>query len=428
MIRPLAFFFLLSVANVHGAEAKQRALTLKEAHEIALKKHPKITVAELQALAAIQVVKEVQSVTLPQVSANVGATVADQTNTKVVSGILPVSSVMNRASASVLVSQLITDFGRTPHLIKSSKLQQDAQEKNVEATRELILLDVDGAYVGALQAESLVHVAEETVSTRQLVRDQIAALAKNQLKSELDASFAEVNYQEALLLLSKSQNDLQSAFASLAAVLDEPETTSYRLADSPSPGELSPNVSTFIGLAVSNRPDLQRLRLEHLSAGEFAKAQAALNRPTLSVQATAGVLPWRDPTLNQNYAVAGIALTWPIFTGGLNTALRKEAELRSQAVAATLHDEENNAMRDVRVAWLAANNALERFGITTKLLAQARKSMDLAQARYDTGISSIVELSQAQLNLTSAEITRTDARYEYLIRRSVLDYQTGTLH
>ena len=92
--------------------------------------------------------------------------------------------------------------------------------------------------MGALEAESLLHVAEDTVKTRQLLRDQIATLAKNKIKSELDASFAEVNYQEALLLLSKSRNDLLSSFASLAALLDEPEVASYRLADRPAPGFL----------------------------------------------------------------------------------------------------------------------------------------------------------------------------------------------
>ena len=167
--------------------------------------------------------------------------------------------------------------------------------------------------------------------------------------------------------------------------------------------------------------------MENQSAREFAKAEAALSRPTLSVQGTAGVMPWRDQSLNQDYAAAGIVLSWPIFTGGLNTARRKEAELRAQAADAAVRDEENNAVRDVRLGWLAANNARERMVITEILLEQANKTLALAQARYDAGSSSIVELSQAQLSQTSAAITHTNARYEYLIRRSILDYQTGLM-
>ena len=81
----------------------------------------------------------------------------------------------------------------------------------------------------------------------------------------------------------------------------------------------------------------------------------------------------------------------------------------------------------MRLAWLAAKNAQERVTISTKLLEQAKKTQALAQARYDAGSSSIVELSQSQLTTTTAEINATSARYEYLLRRSVLDYATGKM-
>ena len=418
---------LTGLATVAGAADKPQTLTLKEAHEIALKKHPRITVADLKLLAAKQSVRQAQSALLPTITGSLGAAAASRDSARIVTNTLTSSTVLDRSSASVLVSQLVTDFGRTVHLTRSSKLKAGAEERNVEAVRALLLLQVDGAYFGALEAKSLVEVADDTVKTRRLLRDQIATLTKNQLRSELDASFAEVNYQEALLLESKAQNDLQSSYASLAALLGQPRTASFRLSDSVPRPDLPRSISALMSLAVENRPDLQRLRLEHDSATEFAKAEAALNRPSLSVQGTAGVLPWRDKSLNHDYAAAGFVMNFPFFSGGLNTARRMEAELRAQAADATLRDEENNAMRDVRLAWLATKNAQERAAITTKLLEQARKSLALAQARYDVGSSSIVELSQAQLSLTSAEITHTNARYEYLIRRSLLDYQTGTL-
>jgi outer membrane protein len=327
----------------------------------------------------------------------------------------------------VIVSQLITDFGRTSNLVASSRLKAGAEQQNVIATRAQILLEVDSAYLGVLQAQSVLSVAEETVKTRGVALDQIVALAKNQLKSSLDVSFAEVNYQEAVLLLSRSQNDLHSAFAVLAAVLDEPRVTSYELTSTPQRGAMPGDVAPLVDLAFQQRPDLLSLRLDRDSAVKFAKAERGLRNPTLSAQGTAGVIPYHDSSLNQNYAAAGVALSIPIFTGGLYTARQKEAELRAQAAGQTVLDLENSVARDVRVAWLNATNTLERVGITAKLRDQARESLKLAQARYDAGSSSIVELTQAQLNLTSAQITETDARYEYLVRRSALDYQTGTL-
>jgi len=426
-----AFFFsslILVVSALSGAE-KPRTLTLQQAHEIALKKHPRISLAELKALASKEVVKEARSAYFPNISGNLGGVAtATAGDTRVVSGILPLSSVFNRASASVIVSQLITDFGRTSNLVESSRLRAGAEQMDVEATRAQILLEVDGAYLGVLQAEALMRVAQDTIKTRGLVRDQVVALAKNNLKSSLDVSFAEVNYQEAELLLSRSRNDLQSSFATLAAVLDEPNASGFELTTDPKRGVMPGDIGKLVAIAFEARPDLVRARLERDSAVKFAKAERALRYPTLNMQGTAGVLPYRDSAVeHQDYAAAGIALSWPIYTGGLYTARQREAEFRAKAADQSVLNSENNVARDVRIAWLNANNALERMAISEKLRQQAQESLNLAKARYDAGSSSIVELSQAQLNLTSAQINETNARYEYLVRRSALDYQTGTL-
>jgi len=85
-------------------------------------------------------------------------------------------------------------------------------------------------------------------------------------------------------------------------------------------------------------------------------------------------------------------------------------------------------IRDVRIAWLSAQNAFDRLRITGELLDNAKQSFDLAQARYSNGISSIVEFNQAQLNLLSAQIAYANTQYEYLLRRSALSFQTGSLH
>ncbi len=77
------------------------------------------------------------------------------------------------------------------------------------------------------------------------------------------------------------------------------------------------------------------------------------------------------------------------------------------------------------MGWLNASNAYQRLALTAELLAQATLALDLARTRCDLGLSSIVELSQAQLNQTSAQVTDASARYDYQLQRSVLDYQTG---
>jgi outer membrane protein len=114
-----------------------------------------------------------------------------------------------------------------------------------------------------------------------------------------------------------------------------------------------------------------------------------------------------------------------VFNGKLYNARQKEADIKARASEERLADLSNTVSRDVTVAWLRANTAFQRIALTGQLLDQSRLALELAQTRYDLGLSSIVELTQAQLGQTSAEIASASAKYDYQLQRSVLDYQMG---
>jgi outer membrane protein len=288
-------------------------------------------------------------------------------------------------------------------------------------------LAVDGAYYSALQAQAVTRVAEHTVTNRQLFLDQVSALASNKLRSDLDVSFARVNLEDSRLLLSKAQNDLDASFAQLSNLLGQREPKSYLLAEQSLPGPLSTNSYDFVQQALRNRPDLLSLRNQREAASKLARAERDARFPTISAVGAAGVSPIHDDVLPDNYAAAGLVINMPLFAGGLYTAKQREAELHASAAEQSLRDLEDNVIRDVRVAWLNARNAFDRYQITGQLLQNARYSYQLAQARYKNQISSIVEFNQAELNLISAEIAYANTQYEYLAQRSALDYQTGSL-
>jgi outer membrane protein len=419
------FGFVLAVAN---AEDSPR-LTLQEAHETALRYHPQISVADLKALAARQVTRQFRAGFFPNLSGNVMSVGTANDNTRLAAiGGLNNPSIFDRNAEGLVLSQLITDFGRTANLTGSAKLRAQAEANSAQATRQQILLAVDGAFFGAQQAQSVTRVAEETVAERQVFLEQVSALASNKLRSDLDVSFAKVNVDDAKLLLIKAQNDLQAAFAQLVNLMGQREQKTYRLVEQPLPPELSTNVWQFVEQGLQSRPDLLSLRNSRESSLKFARAERAMRYPNLSAIGSAGVVPIGDSELPKNYAAAGLSLSMPFYAGGLYSARQQEAELRARAEEESLRDLENNVIRDVRIAWLNAQNAFDRLRITAQLLDNAKQSFDLAQARYSNGISSIVEFNQAQLNLLSAQIAYADTQYEYLLRRSALDYQTGSLH
>jgi outer membrane protein len=179
--------------------------------------------------------------------------------------------------------------------------------------------------------------------------------------------------------------------------------------------------------AVQNRPVLRDLRLEQSAAERFAKAEHALFYPSVGLIGTAGFVPTGQEQIPGRYGAVGLNVTVPIFNGGLYKARQTEAELRARAATQRINDLENRVVRDVRVAFLNATTAHDRVGLTDQLLQQAKMALDLAQTRYDLGLSSMIELSQAQLNLTSAQIASAGARYDYQAQRSLLAFQTGVL-
>jgi outer membrane protein len=421
-----AVIFGFTVAIAHAEDTPQ--LTLQAAHEAALRSHPQISVADLKALAARQVTRQFRAAFFPTLAANVMAVGTADENTRLGAiGTLSNPSIFDRNAEGLVLSQLITDFGRTANLTGSAKLRAQAEADNAQATRQQILLAVDAAFFAAQQAQSVTHVAEQTVTTRQVFLDQVAALATNKLRSELDVSFAKVNVDDAKLLLSKAQNDVQAEFARLANLMGLREPATYRLVEEPSPPTLSTNIPELVEQALQARPELLSLRNSREAALKFTRAEKALHYPTVSAVGSAGLIPVGDPQLPENYAAAGVSVTLPLYVGGLYSARIQEAELRARAAEESLRDLENNVIRDVRVAWLNAQNAFDRLRITAELLDNAKQSYDLAQARYKTGLSSIVEFNQAQLNLLSAQIAYANTQYEYLLQRSALNFQTGSL-
>jgi len=411
------------------ARAKEsQSLTLHEAREIALRNHPRISEAQLLALASKQVITQARAGLLPNVVFDATAAGNGGDNTRIAAGGLNNPVIYEREADGVTVSQLLTDFGRTQHLLNSSRLSSRAAAANTEATKEEIVLQVDVAFFTALKAQSVLDVARQTLETRKFLLSQVAALTTNKLRSELDLRFAQVTYEEGQLLVVQAQKDLDQSFNALATVLGDRSGQTYRLVEEPPQTAKTVDPTGLVDTALSQRPDLARLRLERDAASQFARAQRALNYPTISAIGAGGLVPIRDTAhLEARYAAAGVNFSLPIFDAGLNSAKASEAEYRAKAADEALRDAENTVIQDVRDAGLNVNYAYERLDLTEKLFQNAREALDLAEARYQLGSSSIVELSQAQLNETSAAIDHTTAEYQYEIQRAILDFQIGAI-
>lgn len=417
---------LLLTATCVSAQTTMH-LTLAEAQRQALQHNPRFFGARLNALAAYQVPLEYRAAYAPNLYGAITGVGADA-GARMAAGALNNPVVYNRAASGLIVNQMITDFGRTGNLVGMARLNAQAQDQTTETTRADILLGTAAAYFNLLRAQAVARVADQTVGARQLVVDQVSALANSKLKSTLDVTFANVNLSDAKLLQVQAYNDVKSAAAQLAAIMGLPNETVFTLDEEPMPTGILDPVEAVLHEAVQNRPELKDLRLRQAAAERFVKAEHALFYPNIGVVGGAGFAPVGDPQISNRYGAIGLNVTIPIFNGGLFHARTTEAEYKAKAAAQATTEQENLIIRDVRVAYLNATTAHDKLALTQQLLQQAQLSLDLAQTRYNNGLGSIVELSQAQLNLTNAQLTDTAAKYDYESLRVGLQFQSGALH
>ncbi len=404
-------------------------LTLVEAEQMAIKNNPRISMARLMALAQHQVVRETRAAELPTATAAITAVEAEN-GSRVSAGSLTASRLFEHAGAGGGFTQLITDFGRTGNLVASSKLQEKAQNASALATTENIVIATDQAYFNALEAQVLLKVADQNVTTRQTTESQVSSLTKNNLRSTLDLSFADVNLSQAKLLQIDALNNKDSTMAALNAVLGLDRPVTFELVDDNAPVNAPPSdPDSLMQLALQQRPDLQALNYGQQAAVKFSRAERDQMLPSIAAVGTAGSVPIRPAQyyVTNWWGGIGVDMNIPIFNGFLYSSQAKEASLRAQATSEQARDLRDGIVRDVRTAWLAANTAFQRVAVTDELLKQANLALTLAQTRYQLGLSSIVELSQAQYQQTDAAIGNTNAKYQYRLSLATLSYQTGAI-
>lgn len=421
-----------SVLSPAFAQSLGPPLTLQQARAMALKNHPQVLASQAAFLRADQFTTEARSAYYPTINGEVTGAQANL-SARLGAGALNDPRLFNHFGTGLALSQLITDSGRTPNLVANARLRAEASRTDYQAARYDVILGVDQAYYEVLLSQQLVKVAQQTVATRGTVANQVSELAKNKLRSQVDVSFAEVNLADAKLMLLRAKNRLQSAYAGLAQATGDQQFTPYQLADQPMPPNLPDDPKQLVSKAFQDRPELASLRLQTEADQKFAYAERDLKRPTVSLIAVGGALPYINPgnanaDIPAGYESAAVNVQIPVFNGHLFSARRQAAEYQLQVTEQRTRDLQNRIARDVQTSWENARTAYQAIGTTQQLLQQANLALDLAQGRYNLGLASVVELTQAQLAQTQAEVENVSAKYEYQEAYSALQYTTGQLH
>jgi outer membrane protein len=406
-------------------------LTLQEAIRTALEKHPALQSAAFAVQGAEARAKQAEAPYYPQV----GGT-AVQTN-----GALRSNAFLRPAGAliqpnqsdmtvGVTASQTVYDFGQTASRVDAQRSDRARFEKEAVTRRAGVVLGVERAYFTVLKEKRLVDIAEQTVREREVIKRQVETLYRNQLKSKLDLGLVLVQLSDAEFLVIRARNDLAAAFAELNNAMGVEGPATYSLEEVPATVEPPRVLDDLLTEAIDRRPELLTLKERVRTAEHRIRAANTLNYPVLQVVGSAGDTEHisNRPQLQEGgwWGVGGV-VSVPIFTGFLIQNQVAEAtaqQLEAQAVYRTVAQQVQLQVKD---SFLDVVTLIQQVKVAEQQVVIAREALSLASQRYRLGLSSIVEVTQSEVAVTSAETRLAETQYDAKISEARLRYAVGGL-
>jgi len=420
-------------------------LRLHEAIRIGLERHPLLERSQYAVQLARALTKQTRGGRYPWLEASVAGTagslrivttdgkyVHDQGGHGFDPGGALAKTNQNMLTGGFILNQLISDFGYTAHRILANEANEAAGEKEILTNKAFVILTVQKAYLNCLLQKSLVTIAAETVTQRQVVRDQVQSLYQHQLKSKVDLDLMLVQVSNAELSLIKAQNDFKESIAALNNAMGIEGPDRYELEQIPIQVTSSQAVETLVATGLSDRPELLGNRDRLVASEELLKAVKALNFGSLSAVGSVGATKY-GTVHDSGIPSDGVATLWgggatmkfPLFTGFRIQNQIKEASHRKGETEEELQNLANEIVLQIVRAYLTRTTNADQITLEQERVALSREALLLAQGRYRLGLSPIIEVVQATALLFDSESRLAESRYIYKISESVVAYATG---
>ena len=295
--------------------------------------------------------------------------VGADTGSRLAAGGLNNPVVYDRLGSGLTVSQLITDFGRTSNLVASANLRAQRRTRPPKHTRADILLAVSRAYFALLRAESVLQVAEQTVTARQLIVDQITALAESKLKSHAGCQLRQRQPGRCPAAAGPGRKTTSSPPAPICRRHGSARRDRLRPGGGRCPPPL-PDPSAAAPQRPAERPELTDLRLQESAAQRFVQAEHALYYPSIALAGSGRIRSRGQVQVPGRYGAVGVNVNIPIFNGGLFKARQAEADLRARAIGQNVTAAENRD-RPRRARGLAERDHRQRPARPDRAIAGA---------------------------------------------------------
>jgi len=408
--------------------APTAALNLDDAITLALQHNE--TVAESQAgvSRARTQARTVAAQGLPQASASASALRQKESVANLGASSVVISPATSK-SASLSASQILDVFGLVRRSKDIADIATRIQVLNVARSRSEVIYQTRVAYYTVLRAGGAIDVAQAAVAD---AAEQLRLARANKTAGTApgyDVVRAEVQYAQQEQQLVTARDSLDLAAAALNDTLGRAVDTPVRIAAINEAPDRAVDMAAQAERALEARPEVVQADLSVRSNSVNVGLKRLGNYPTLSAVAgysynfTASGL-----SANKDSWDVGVNVQFPILDGGAT-----HAEVRSAQADVRIAELQRDQLRrgvtlQVRQAGLAVQEAADRFNVADKAVGQAEEALRIARVRYQGGVATQLEVTDAETQLVSTRQTRNSARYDYYAARAAFDASvTGRL-
>jgi outer membrane protein len=412
-------------------ETRGKVLTMEDAVKISLDNQPIILArigdyqAQLQNI-AIQLAPQ-----LPQLSGQVngfwnqtaasGLNPAGQMAPLSLQRNVTTSTRFVSTTATVTAQQLLWDFGKTLAATDAARAGAKSSAEDVEIQKQEAVRLVKETYYNLALSNRLVQVSQAQLD-RALVNLRSAKGffdVGTQPKSAV--TLAEVDVATARLAIIQAVANVNIFRTTLNQFMGIPINTPTEIQDNLAYQHVEFETKNLLNEAFARRPEYRQIKARYDQADSTVKQQFRNFFPNVVAQGTYGST---RNDMNEIYSY-GLQLNWTIFDGGGKVALYKQAQAQRDAAQARVRDTELTIWQSVESAYVTYQQNEEAIGVAQVGVQSAEENFQLSQGRFDAGVANIVELSTAQLALTTAQQNVANALGNYWIAVARLERSLG---
>lgn len=402
--------------------------TLAECVAIAAANHPDLKAASASVDAGHQRTLQAISGALPQIDANYSAdrrntSASARTGAQIVGQNTNRSQTFNFYSTGVSLSQILFDFGQSLDAIRSAQATEKSLRADESTARQTVLFNAKQAYFNLLTAARLLDVTEENVRQDHKHLDLAQGRFDVGLATRFDVTQAQVQLANAELARVTARNNVSVARETLRNALGIEGPLDFDIVDTLNLHDVQMDEAKALELAYDHRPELISQRLQHEALAEQIAALQKRYLPNITGDASY-TYRGSDYPLESSWNV-GASVNLSLFNGGLTTAQIGEARANLANLKYREQSLRQQVSLQVRQAVLNRTQALESIRVSDKGLQQARENLALAEGRYSTGVGNIIELTDAQASLTTAEGNNVQALSNYKTAVAALEQATA---